>query len=121
MSVGSGASIRERLAGDRVHKPKRLGVKRLARERNRESGSPHAAVDGIAHDRVVDLLEMNPDLMRASGLEPAGQQAGPDAELLDHFVMRDRRNAVLIVSGNAPAAVSAVRHQRQVDSFHSPV
>ena len=50
----------------------RLGVKGLAREGDVQSAAARPAVDRITHDRMLDRSQMNADLMRASGLEPAG-------------------------------------------------
>ncbi len=95
MSVGSGASMRRAWPVMGCTNPRRLGVKGLAGERGGEPAGCFASVDGITYDRMADFGEMDPDLVGAPGFEPAGEQAGPEAEVLDHFVMRDRRDAVL--------------------------
>lgn len=103
------------LAGHRVHESKCLGVKCLAGERGGEAARCFASVDGITHDRMADLGEMDPDLVGAPGFEAAGEQAAPEAEVFDHLVVRDCRNAVLRAVCDAAAAVAAVGHERPVN------
>ena len=49
-----------------------------------ETGGPGleaGAVDRIAHQRVADMGEMDPDLMGAAGLQPAGEELQFRSEL----------------------------------------
>src|SRR5436190_23585485 len=90
-----------------------------------------AAVDRVAYQRMTDVLEMNADLVRAAGLEPAFDQGGM-AEALEHPERGARRLAALVYRhAGAHAHVAAERrvddaagrrialHQREVNPAHA--
>ena len=56
----------------RVNQGELAGVQRLAREPERLARA--AAVDRVAEQRMVDVLEVHPDLVRAAGFQPAFDQ-----------------------------------------------
>src|SRR6266850_2951770 len=71
-----------------------------------------AAVDGVADQRVADVLEMHADLVRAAGLEPAFDERGA-AEALEHAIARARRLAA--VRHRHARARSDIAADRRVD------
>src|SRR5687767_10715832 len=58
-------------SGDRMHERELLRVKRLPVEREGLRARRAAPIDGIADERMTDRAQMNADLVRAPGLEPA--------------------------------------------------
>src|SRR5215475_11694592 len=59
-------------------------------------GLEAAAIDGVAEERMPDRREVDADLMRAPGLEPAGDEtrhrrAVAAAVAFEHLPMGDRR------------------------------
>src|SRR5262245_52382833 len=72
--------------GKRMHERKARRVQRLPRERD----GAFAAVRRVADQRVAERSEVNANLMRAPGLEPAAEQRS-DAEPLDDVEVRARR------------------------------
>src|SRR4051794_5315391 len=79
------------LIRERMTEAQGLGVQRLAVEPGLGAGLRAGAVNGIADDRVPKLGEVDADLVRPAGLEPARNQTGDGAEVLDHAVVRDGR------------------------------
>src|SRR5688500_15388080 len=67
----------------------------ITRLDGREQERP-AAIEGVAGNREVDRIEMNPDLMSAAGLRFTLEQ-GEAAELLDNFKPCGRSLAVLLI------------------------
>ncbi len=83
----------QRLAGDRMLESEGGGVERLPAERSerRLASSPSSprlglearAIDRVAQERMADRGHMNADLMRAAGLQFAGDEACRSERLLD--------------------------------------
>ena len=98
-----------------MDKPNRLSVQCLAREGHRNTSTPasghrrhplpqggRSRRDGCGSDGCVRFR---------AGTRPTGARP----ELLDHLVVGNGIHSCLVTTGDAPAAVSAVGHQRQVD------
>jgi hypothetical protein len=82
------------------------------------------AIDGIAHQRVAEMSEVNPDLMGPAGLEPAGHKrrdrlAVVTAENFPHFIMGDRLTAAR-AHGHLFARVG-MTVDRRIDGAARPV
>ncbi len=110
-------------------------------QRNRKRRRRSRPINPVTHDTVADFGKMNSNLMRPASLEPARDQSGRVAEVLDRFVVRDRHPtrsplvrltsaaggllelwildfgfSLRIVSARrTPAAVASVGHNRQID------
>ena len=95
-----------------MHERETLRVQRLARERGeerRQLRGPSTAVHGIADQRVADRRHVHANLVRASGLEPAGDQRD-DAVPLQHLDVRARSYYWVDRSGpDQPSATTPVR------------
>ena len=68
------------LAGERVDEAERLGVQRLAGERDARWPQPPGPIDALADDRMTDLGQMNADLVRApvSSQQARSVASGPN-------------------------------------------
>ena len=75
------------------------GVQRLPREGDAVART--AAIDGVADERMADVLEMHADLVRAPGLETAFDERGA-AEPLEHAIGRARGLAAMGDMATAP-------------------
>ena len=81
--------------------PNQISVKRLAPQMPEglagafgQGGEPflgRTSIDGIPDHRVTDMGEMHPDLVGASGLQTAFDQARDRPEAPHHTIVRDRR------------------------------
>src|SRR5258706_11615346 len=84
------------------------GVQRLAREIDATARA--APGHGVAAERMVDVLQMHADLVRAPGLQAAFHQSGA-AEALDHAV-RGARGLAAIRHRHARALAHIAAHRR---------
>src|SRR6185369_10819111 len=99
---------RHRLAARRMLEAQLRGVQRLAREVDAVARA--AAIDGVADERMADVLEMHADLVRAPGLQAAFDQRGA-AEALEHAVARARGLAA-VRDGHARAHLGVAADRR---------
>ena len=81
------------LAALRMHQGKLRRMQGLAWKR--QAVARAAPIDGVADQRMADVLEMHADLVRAAGLQPAFDERGV-AETLDDAVGGARRLAAVV-------------------------
>src|SRR5438477_12059780 len=75
-----------------------------------------AAVYWIAHNRMSEFGQMDPDLMRAAGFEPAGHERMP-AERLNDLDVRHRQFTAALNFRAAPPAIAAIAHEPGADGL----
>jgi hypothetical protein len=81
-------------------KPNQMRMKRLAAHLFQgfprlfgQRGEPfwgYTSIDGVPDHRMADMAQMHPNLVGASGLKPAFDEARDLPEALDHTVVCDR-------------------------------
>ena len=72
--LGQGGFDTKCLPGHRMDETQGLGMKCLPRERQGKGRLGLRAIDRLADDRMAGLRQMDPDLVRPAGFEPAHER-----------------------------------------------